>query len=70
MCRPGFEGENCYKKSICKNNCANKGKCFKGICLCDKGYKGDDCSEMGFEKPNAALVQELLVEGEIYYLIK
>ena len=27
------------------NDCSGKGTCYDGSCLCDKGYRGADCSE-------------------------
>lgn len=28
----------------CKNMCTGKGKCFEGLCKCQSGWAGDDCS--------------------------
>lgn len=37
----GQEGD-CEK--ICVGNCAGEGKCVRGKCICNKGFKGEDCS--------------------------
>jgi hypothetical protein len=52
MCRTGWEGLDCSIKSICDNNCSNRGSfnenfigdCFQGICICEEGSTGPDCS--------------------------
>jgi len=44
MCRPGWEGLDCSIRSICDNNCSNRGDCFMGICICENGSTGSDCS--------------------------
>mmetsp|Transcript_10083 Transcript_10083/g.25208 ORF Transcript_10083/g.25208 Transcript_10083/m.25208 type:complete len:655 (-) Transcript_10083:192-2156(-) len=28
----------------CKNDCSSHGQCFVGVCSCDRGWFGDDCS--------------------------
>jgi hypothetical protein len=30
--------------SSCPNSCSNNGACFSGVCLCQAGYSGNDCS--------------------------
>uniref|UniRef100_F6TM76 Tenascin-R n=1 Tax=Ciona intestinalis TaxID=7719 RepID=F6TM76_CIOIN len=29
----------------CPRRCSGNGKCISGLCQCDRGYQGDDCSE-------------------------
>ena len=57
-CHPGFIGELCGTAVRCLNNCSKSGVCvldtesanglpdFDGICKCNKGFSGADCSEM------------------------
>jgi len=42
-CFEDYIGEFCEDKK-CKTPC-NNGKCVKGICKCDNGWRGDDCKE-------------------------
>uniref|UniRef100_A0A8C5RD78 Tenascin C n=1 Tax=Laticauda laticaudata TaxID=8630 RepID=A0A8C5RD78_LATLA len=41
----GFTGVDC-SKSLCLNNCNNRGRCVEEECVCDEGYTGEDCSEL------------------------
>ena len=45
MCNPPFYGTWCENKK-CPNNCNNHGACSiqRGICTCDEGWDGADCS--------------------------
>lgn len=43
-CDYGFSGALCENKISCKNNCSEKGICFRGKCLCEPGWSGEDCS--------------------------
>ena len=44
-CKPGFLGRDCSINS-CKNNCNGNGKCVSvGKCVCDLGFKGEDCRQ-------------------------
>ena len=29
---------------LCPNNCNNKGKCIKGVCQCEVGYRDETCN--------------------------
>ena len=42
MCRVGWEGLDCNTKSKCKNDCNDKGACFKVI-LDDRGVADANC---------------------------
>lgn len=33
----------------CENDCNNKGLCFRGKCLCETGYTGNDCSQISVQ---------------------
>lgn len=33
-----------YKVDGCPSNCSDRGDCNSGVCNCDSGYSGTDCS--------------------------
>ena len=34
-----------YKLNACKNSCGHHGLCLDGICRCEVGWQGEDCSD-------------------------
>ncbi|PAA50248.1 hypothetical protein BOX15_Mlig026350g2, partial [Macrostomum lignano] len=47
-CAAGFDGEQCQSvattvSSVCVGGCGSNGKCVRGRCVCNLGYKGDKC---------------------------
>lgn len=41
--RRGFRAT--YRSSNCTNKCSGNGTCYDGVCHCDIGYGGSDCSQ-------------------------
>jgi len=38
-----WSGPTC-SELLCLNDCSGRGKCVAGVCECDRGFYGDDCS--------------------------
>ena len=32
------------EEKVCPNECSGKGKCVKGVCICNRGFGTEDCS--------------------------
>nr|BAJ94073.1 predicted protein [Hordeum vulgare subsp. vulgare] len=45
ICEPSFQGKFCEIPVSCPKDCSKRGTCDKGVCKCDLGYGGDDCSQ-------------------------
>eukprot|EP00808_Paulinella_micropora_P022825 g77586.t1 len=45
VCRKGWAGQLCDQSfQGCENMCSHRGSCEKGVCACQEGYSGSDCS--------------------------
>ena len=42
-CHLGWGGPSC-QASLCPGACTGRGACADGVCTCEVGYRGDDCS--------------------------
>lgn len=38
---------------LCPAACSNRGRCEKGACVCERGYRGQDCAEEMWPTPQA-----------------
>ena len=45
-CYAGSDGDSCQARlaAACTNECSGRGRCLRGVCSCDLGYFGLDCS--------------------------
>jgi hypothetical protein len=42
-----FSGMGCDMVDRCVNDCNDRGVCRDGVCMCNTGWTGDDCSSEG-----------------------
>lgn len=53
------EEEKKINGETCPDDCNNNGECVKGVCHCNAGFKGYDCSGKYIEATTFNIVTEL-----------
>jgi len=56
-CVDGWGGKSCSMKK-CPNDCSARGICSAGVCFCNKGFYGEDCSVDASELKQRKVVSE------------